>query len=66
MSERGTATEVASCGGNVARISPEPPNRNLTLRELVEKLRQLDPPDARFADDLAEIQTSQPPIGEVP
>ncbi len=52
MSDRVTTTEAAS--------------PRVTLRELVEKLRRLGPPDARFADDLAEIQASQPPIGEAP
>ena len=46
------------------RVTAE--SRRLTLRELVERLRQLGPPDPHFTDDLAEIQASQPPIGEAP
>jgi hypothetical protein len=52
MSDRVTATEAAS--------------PRITLRELVEKLRRLGLPDPRFADDLAEIQASQPSVGEAP
>ncbi len=60
MDKRVTATEATR------RFSPASPSRRVTLRELVERLRQLGAPDPRFADDLAEIQASQPPIGEAP
>ncbi|HEX9671254.1 MAG TPA: type II toxin-antitoxin system prevent-host-death family antitoxin [Thermoanaerobaculia bacterium] len=63
----GRETFVVVRGGEeVAQISPASPSRRVTLRELVETLRRLGPPDDRFAEDLAEIQASQPPIGEAP
>ena len=59
MDKRVTATEATR------RFSPASPSRRVTLRELVERLRQL-PPDPGFADDLAEIQASQPLVGGAP
>jgi prevent-host-death family protein len=53
-------------GEEVAQISPAQPSQPVTLRELIERLRQIGLPDSRFAADLEEIQASQPPIGEAP
>ena len=63
----GRETFVVVRGGEeIAQISPAQPQQTLTLRQLVEKMRHADRPDSRFADDLEEIQASQPPMGEAP
>ena len=62
----GRETFVVVRGGeDVAEISPVA-SRRVTLQELVEKLHRVGLPDPGFADDVAEIQASQPPIGEAP
>jgi len=43
-------------------FAPEP----ITLRALLDLIREADKPDDQFADDLAEIQASQSPISEAP
>ena len=63
----GQQTFVVMRGGEaVAQISPAQPSHPVTLRELVERVRQMGLPDSRFAADLEEIQASQPPIGDAP
>jgi prevent-host-death family protein len=57
---------VVHGGEEVAQISPVASERRVTLRELVDILRGIGPPDPGFADDLAAIQAAQPPIGEAP
>jgi hypothetical protein len=41
-----------------------PASGPLSLRALLELLREAGRPDDQFADDLGEIQASQPPIGD--
>jgi prevent-host-death family protein len=53
-------------GEEVARISPVEPSEPMTLRHLVELLRTVPPPDRGFADDLEDVQASQPPLDEAP
>jgi prevent-host-death family protein len=63
----GHETFVVLRGGEeIAQISPAQPSQPVTLRELIQKLRQMGSPDSRFAADLEEIQASQPQIGESP
>jgi prevent-host-death family protein len=63
----GHETFVVLRGGEeVAQISPAQPSQPVTLRELIEKLRQMESPDSRFAADLEEVQASQPLMGEAP
>lgn len=57
---------VVRGGEEIAQISPAEPSRSITLRELFEKLRRLNSPDSQFADDLEEIQASQPPMDDGP
>lgn len=47
-------------------INRTPPTEPITLRALFDLLREADRPDDHFADDLAEIQASQSPIGDSP
>jgi prevent-host-death family protein len=61
----GRETFVVMRGGEeVAQIAPAQPAPQVTLRELIERLRQVPPPDPGFADDLEAIQAAQPPAGE--
>jgi prevent-host-death family protein len=53
-------------GEEVGVLSPAAAPRPVTLGELVERLRSLGLPDERFAEDIAEIQAEQPPMGETP
>jgi len=53
-------------GEEVGRLMPVEPNRPLTLLGLLDLLRKTDSPDPQFADDLEEIQASQPPAGDSP
>jgi hypothetical protein len=41
-------------------------NSQPTLAELLDRLANLDPPDAGFAGDLADVQARQPPPEEPP
>jgi prevent-host-death family protein len=63
----GHETFVVLRGGEeIAQISPAQPSQPVTLRELIQKLRQMGSPDSSFVADLEEIQASQCPIGESP
>lgn len=53
-------------GEAVGRLAPPPPERRPTLGDLIDRLARLDGPDPGFADDLAEIQASQPTLAEPP
>jgi len=48
------------------RREPVPASRPKTLRELVEMVRAMGPPDDDFADDLQKIHRNQPPMPEDP
>jgi hypothetical protein len=47
-------------------INRTPPPEPITLRALLDLIREANKPDDQFADDLAEIQASQSPIGDSP
>lgn len=57
---RGERFIVERNGEPLATLGPAGPPRALTGREFLELLRHLPRPDDRFADDLEEIQRSQP------
>ena len=50
----------------LAPARPPDPPKGITLRELAELLKNTPMPDDRFADDLEEIQASQPPLPPLP
>lgn len=53
-------------GEEVGCLTPAEPGRSLTLRGLIDLLREAGSPDPQFADDLEEIQAAQPPLGDAP
>ena len=53
-------------GEEVGQLVPAPSAQALTLRGLVGLLREVEAPDERFADDLEQVQASQPFAGDSP
>ena len=63
----GHETFVVLRGGEeIAQITPAGSGRSITLAGLIELVLRNAPADPSFADDLEEIQASQPPLGEAP
>jgi len=60
---RGERFIVERNGEPVATLAPAGPEKSMTLRQLVELLKQVPPPDEDFANDLRAIRESQPPAG---
>jgi prevent-host-death family protein len=58
---RGERFVVVRNNEPVATIGPPPEKPTITWAEFVTLLRELPRPDPEFADDLEEIQASQPP-----
>jgi len=56
---RGEEFVVERNGEVVATVGPPPIPKGVTLRELVQKLRELPRPDDKFFDDLEEIHAAQ-------
>ena len=63
---RGETFIVERNGDVVATLAPPEPKPQITFRELVKLLRERHKPLEGFADDLEEIQASQPKIGPPP
>ena len=63
---RGERFVVERNGEPVATLGPAPTLQVRTLREAVELLKGVPRPDDKFADDLEEIQRSQPPLPAPP
>ena len=60
---RGERFVVERGGEPVALLEPVGAIPGITLRDLVDRMRDLSVPDEDFAEDLEEIQSSQPPAG---
>ena len=56
---RGEKFLIVRNGEPIATLVPAAPAAGVTMRELVALLRELPPPDDRFADDLEAIQSAQ-------
>ena len=63
---RGETFVVERNGQRVATMAPPADKPPITFGELVARLRDGPRPDDQFADDLEEIQNSQPKIGPPP
>jgi antitoxin (DNA-binding transcriptional repressor) of toxin-antitoxin stability system len=53
-------------GEEAGQLTPMEPSRPLTLLGLIDVLKEAGNPDPQFADDLEEIQATQPPLGNSP
>jgi antitoxin (DNA-binding transcriptional repressor) of toxin-antitoxin stability system len=53
-------------GEEAGRLTPTEPSRSLTLLGLIELLEEAGNPDPQFANDLEDIQATQPPLGNSP
>ena len=51
-------------GEEVGRLMPTEPSQPLTLLGLIELLQGTRSPDPQFAEDLEEIQATQPPLDD--
>lgn len=63
---KGDSFVIIRNGEEVGRLEPVPARPRKTLRELVERVRELGPPDEDFARDLEEIHQRQPPLPDDP
>ena len=63
---RGERFMIQRNGDIVATLVPVEQPKRMTFRELAELMEKLPWPLEGFADDLEEIQASQPRIGEPP
>ena len=53
-------------GEAVALLAPLKAGPGMTMRQLIELLRDVPSPDDGFADDLEAVQASQQPVGPPP
>jgi antitoxin (DNA-binding transcriptional repressor) of toxin-antitoxin stability system len=63
---RGERFVVERNGEIIATLAPAAPAAKMTLHQFIRYLKEKGPVGGDFADNLEDLQRSQPPIGDIP
>jgi len=66
MKDHHESLVIVRDGEELGRLEPATPTKPFTVGDLLDLLREIEPPDTSWADDLEEIRQAQPRVPTSP